>query len=113
MICGVMPRRDAVSRSMTELQSRARRSAGRWPRRAARGSCCSLSTRRGDQIVSSLASASSRRVLILRAADAVFDGQVLHRLHVERDAGDLRQLRLQAADDFGGACCRARRAASG
>ena len=31
------------------------------------------------------------RELILRAADAVLDGQVLHRLHVERDAVDRRR----------------------
>ena len=32
-----------------------------------------------------------QRVLKLRAADAVFDGEILHRLHEERDAFDLRQ----------------------
>jgi hypothetical protein len=37
--------------------------------------------------------------LILRAADPVLDGQVLHRLHVQRDSVDLRQLRLQSPDD--------------
>jgi hypothetical protein len=41
--------------------------------------------------------------LILRAADAGVDGQVLHRLHVERDAGDVRGLFLEAADDVAGA----------
>ena len=40
--------------------------------------------------------------MVLRAADAVLDGQVLHRLHIERHAGDLRELGLQAPDDFGG-----------
>ena len=40
-------------------------------------------------------------VLVLCAADAVLDGQVLHRLHVERDAIDLGEHRLQAADDLG------------
>ena len=39
-------------------------------------------------------------VLILRAADAVLDGQVLHRLHEERNALDVGQCRLQAADDL-------------
>ena len=34
-------------------------------------------------------SASSTRELILRAADAVLDRQVLHRLHVQRDAVDV------------------------
>ena len=38
-------------------------------------------------------------VLELRPADAVFDGQVLHRLHEERDALDAGQLRLQPPDD--------------
>ncbi len=38
------------------------------------------------------------RVLILRAAHAVFHRQILHRLHVQRDAFDLRQFRLQAPD---------------
>jgi hypothetical protein len=36
------------------------------------------------------------RVLILGAADAVFHRQVLHRLHVERDALTCRELGLQA-----------------
>ena len=39
----------------------------------------------------------------LRAADAVFNGKILHGLHVESDSGDLRQFRLQAADDVGSA----------
>ena len=37
--------------------------------------------------------------LVLRAADASLDRQVLHRLHVERDALDLGEFRLQAPDD--------------
>ncbi len=42
--------------------------------------------------------------LILGAADAVFNRQVLHRLHVQRDVADLAiQFRLQAADDVAGA----------
>ena len=40
------------------------------------------------------------RVLILRAADAVFDGQVLDRLHVKRDAINARQFGLQALHHF-------------
>ncbi len=40
------------------------------------------------------------RELVLRAADAVLDRQVLHRLHEQRDAIDLRQLGLQAPDDL-------------
>ena len=57
------------------------------------------------------ASAIFQAVLKLRAADAVFDRQVLHRLHEERDALDLGQLRLQAADDV--ACASASRSSSG
>src|SRR5207302_387371 len=41
------------------------------------------------------------RVLKLRAADPVLHRQVLYRLHVERNAHHLRQLRLQPANDFG------------
>ncbi len=37
--------------------------------------------------------------LVLRAADAVLDRQVLHRLHVERNALHPGKLRLQAPDD--------------
>src|SRR5215469_5713082 len=40
-------------------------------------------------------------VLKFRAADAVFDGEVLHRLHKQRDAVDFGQLRLEATDDVG------------
>ena len=39
--------------------------------------------------------------LILRAADAVFHRQVLHRLHVERDAFDAGDLLLQPLHDGG------------
>ena len=40
--------------------------------------------------------------MILRAADAVFDRQILHRLHVQRDAVDFLEFRLQPADHVGG-----------
>ena len=50
-------------------------------------------------------------VLILRAADAILDREVLHRLHVERDAGEVRDAALQAPDDV--ARRRAWRSASG
>ena len=96
-------RRDAEPRRGVAVDDErapaARRSAGRWPRRAAPAACCSLSTSCGTQSPSSSASAIFQAVLILRAADAVFDRQVLHRLHEERDALDLGQLRLQPADD--------------
>ena len=39
----------------------------------------------------------------LRAADAIFDSQVLNRLEEKRDAIDLGEFGLQAADDIGGA----------
>ena len=42
------------------------------------------------------------RVLELRAAHAVFHRQILHRLHEQRDAGHLGQLRLQAANHVAG-----------
>ena len=41
-------------------------------------------------------------VLILRTADAVLDGQVLHRLHEQCNALHAGQGRLQAADDIAG-----------
>ena len=40
------------------------------------------------------------RVLILRAAHARIDGQILHRLQINRDARDQLQLWLQARDDL-------------
>ena len=44
-----------------------------------------------------------QRVLELGAAHAVFDREILHRLHEQRDARHLRQLRLQAANHIAGA----------
>ena len=38
--------------------------------------------------------------LILRGADRGVDREILHRLHEQRDAGDVGGLRLQPADDF-------------
>ena len=49
--------------------------------------------------------------LVLGAADPVFDGQVLHRLHEQANADQFVQLRLQTRDHFGGASDRARRGA--
>src|ERR1700746_1135137 len=40
-------------------------------------------------------------ILKFRAAAAVFDGEVLHRLHEERDAVNTGEPRLEAADDIG------------
>ena len=97
-----MPRRDAVSRSMT------RRACS--PR-----SCWSLATSRSSGKAAQLFHQPRRpdgqflgvgifeAVLILRAADPVFDGEILHRLHEQRDALDSGELRLQAANDVAGA----------
>ena len=63
----------------------------------------SRSTSLGAHSASSSMSRILERELILRAADAVLDRQVLHRLHVQRDAGDVGELRLQPADDVDGA----------
>src|SRR6267154_6807399 len=41
-------------------------------------------------------------VLKLRAADTIFDGEILHRLHEERDAVDISKLWLKAPDNVGG-----------
>ena len=87
--------------------------AGRSRRRRAAAAARSRSTSRGTQRRSSSGSASSTRELVLRAADAVLDGEVLHRLHVERDARHLRELRLQAADHLGRRRVALARAASG
>ena len=38
-------------------------------------------------------------VLVLRAADPIFYGEVLHGLHVERDPGDCGRPFLQSPDD--------------
>ena len=42
-----------------------------------------------------------QRVLVFGSADAIVHRQVLHRLHIERDAGNLRYLRLQSLDHRG------------
>ncbi len=44
-----------------------------------------------------------KTVLKLRAADAVFDRKILHRLHKERDAVHFVELRLKPANDVAGA----------
>ena len=78
-------------------------------------SCWSLATSRsigkdwsfctncGTQTTQLPASAIFEAVLKLGPAHPVFDRQILNRLHEERDALDLRQLRLQAANDVAGA----------
>src|SRR5215510_7367035 len=41
-------------------------------------------------------------VLVLRPADAVFNRQLLHRLHVQRDSSYTCQIRLKTANDIAG-----------
>jgi len=41
-------------------------------------------------------------VLVLGAADAIIDGEILHRLHVKLDSFNLRQLRSKPFDDATG-----------
>ena len=102
IICGVMPKRDAVLRSITScrLQAAVLLIAGDV---AQFGSACSLSRNRGTQIASSFGVGVFQTVLKLRAADAILHRQILHRLHEERDALHLGQFGLQAADDVAGA----------
>ena len=96
----MIPRREAVSRSITS-----------WALRPP--FCWSVATSRmegnlrnsSDQLAraqtdNSCASASLHRVLILRPAYAVFHREVLHRLHVQSDAIDLGQFWLQSADNL-------------
>ena len=100
-------RRDAEARRGVavdhEPRLQARRSAGRWRRRAAPAAPAAVRRSRGAQTVKLLAVGIFEAVLVLRPADAILDRQVLHRLHVQRDAVDLGQLRLQAADHVAGA----------
>ena len=78
-----------------------------------RAACCSLSTRRGVQIAQLVRVGVFQAVLILRAADAIFDRQSCTGCMYSVMPVDLRQLRLQPADDLGGARRCAPRAASG
>ena len=79
-----MPNREAVSRSI------ARRL--RAPGLLIGGDVGSAGSRRsaldklGAHAASSAASGMLQAVLVLRAADAILDRQILHRLHVQRDA---------------------------
>ena len=96
MAAGVTPRRPAVSRSMVHVRLQAlvlqvgghvgelrQLRAGARPR--------ARSTSRSSVEVGAL-----ERELVLRAAHAVLDREVLHRLHVERDAVLARDALLQA-----------------
>ncbi len=73
-----------MSRSIAERRARGRRSAGRSRRRAARAARAGARSAAAPSRCSSAGSATLEAVLVLRPADAVVDGQVLHRLHEER-----------------------------
>ncbi len=112
MVCGVMPKREAVARSMTS-DSATPFSCWSVTTSASSGSLlqrCDQVVRHGVQFVRVRI---FERVLILGAADAVIDREILHRLHVELDALDLGQLWLKPADDLGGGDAALLRAASG
>ena len=98
--CGVTPSRDAVSRSIVDVRLQpavllVAGDVGELRQRAQRVDAAAATHVRKLGRVGVL-----ERVLVLRAADAVLDGQVLHRLHVERDAVDVGEPRLQPADDL-------------
>ena len=99
-VAGVMPKRAAVARSITRLtrQPLLLQVAGDVGEIAATG--CSRCTSFGTQVVEFRRVGVLQHELVLRAADVGVDRQVLHRLHVERDAGDVRRLLLQPADDL-------------
>ena len=102
MVAGVTPKRAALARSMRTITERPL-------------GCKSLATstisgtlaRRartvGVQVCNVVEILIFQRELILGGADRGVDRQVLHRLHVERNAGDVGGLPLQAADDLAGA----------
>ncbi len=67
------------------------------------GSCWSRSISLGIHSARAAGIRAFEHHLVLGAADAVVDRQVLDRLHVGRDPDDAGDLRLQALDDLGGA----------
>ena len=82
-----MPSREAVTRSMTSFACEPDRLLiGRDIRQL--GSVRNFSTSFVGPRIQLIAFGIFQRVLILRAADAIFDRQILHRLHVKRDAVD-------------------------
>jgi hypothetical protein len=94
-VAGVMPKRAAVARSITRsvasaLLLQVARDVGEL-RQLARSFCTSF----GTQVLNSVLFGVLEHELVLRAADRGVDRQVLHRLHVERDAGDVAVLLLQ------------------
>ena len=105
IICGVIPRREAVSRSICSRLA-GRCFADRWPRRSAAAAACNLATNLGDPIGQLGGVGVFQRVLILGAADAVFHGQVLHRLHVTKRCPPGWPVAVQSAHHFFGVICR-------
>ena len=99
IICGVMPSREAVSRS---IMSVACSPWFCWSLATSRnsGSACSFLDELRHPERQFLGIRIFQAVLELGAADAVFHRQVLHRLHEERDPLDLGQFRLQLANDL-------------
>ena len=99
MACGRMFRREAVSRSTSILSCRP-------------FDCWSVATSASSGRVRSLASSFGdhcdklgfigvlQRVLVLGAADAAVDLDVLHRLHEQRDALDVLGRLAQPVNDF-------------
>ena len=102
MVEGAMPSREAVARSMI---SETARPPVCW------SVATSSSSRQRFQfrdkaigpVIEFIGIRIFERVLILGAAHAVVDRDVLHRLHEERDAIHFLQLRLQPADHIRGA----------
>ena len=93
------PRRDAVSRSMTRsrLQALVLHIAGDVGELGMLAQLVDQLVRPGRQLVGV---GALQRVLILRAAHDVVDGEVLQRLHVERDALRPASAWLQPPNDI-------------
>ena len=97
MVVGAMPRRDAVTRSISsEIARRAGLLIGGYVLQL--GQLLELGDKLAGPLLQFVGVGIFQRVLILGAADAIVDGDVLHRLHVEVNPGDLLQIVLQPAD---------------
>ena len=107
-----MPSREAVLRSMSTAS---RSPLSCWSLLTSRSSGRSL--KRLDQLggpgVQLIGVGVFQGILVLGAAHPGIDGEVLHRLHEERDPFDLRQFRLKSPDDLAGARLSALPGASG
>ena len=91
-----MPRRDAVSRSITSVVCKPAVLLVARDVASVRAAICSLVTKRGRPSSEFVGIDVFQRVLKLRAADAIFDREILHGLHVKGDAVD--SWRVSAAD---------------